>query len=195
MRLARDASSGKYFHNIHHKNSFHRKMQFADWSITYSFSKQPSVYSVGDVLNFSNSNGEEYSVCITDWGTSVDGSILDIFSLKTVTWFQYVIMNTGDEEVTVSDNIFNIYADDYSVDTEWSEEGTFLETLAPGKKTSGKVYAEMDADEVNKIEVQIHDSTVLIKDGQSGNSGDDDQSDTSDDNEYEDEDEGISPIS
>jgi len=104
-------------------------------------------------------------------------------------------MNTGDEEVTVSDNIFNIYADDYSVDTEWSEEGTFLETLAPGKKTSGKVYAEMDADEVNKIEVQIHDSTVLIKDGQSGNSGDDDTSDTSDDNEYEDEDEGISPIS
>ena len=80
---------------------------------------KPSVYSVGDVLNFSNSNGEEYSVCITDWGTSVDGSILDIFSLKTVTWFQYVIMNTGDEEVTVSDNIFNIYADDYSVDTEW----------------------------------------------------------------------------
>ena len=156
---------------------------------------KPSVYSVGDVLNFSNSNGEEYSVCITDWGTSVDGSILDIFSLKTVTWFQYVIMNTGDEEVTVSDNIFNIYADDYSVDTEWSEEGTFLETLAPGKKTSGKVYAEMDADEVNKIEVQIHDSTVLIKDGQSGNSGDDDTSDTSDDNEYEDEDEGISPIS
>lgn len=77
--------------------------------------------------------------------------------------------------------IFNIYADDYSVDTEWSEEGTFLETLAPGKKTSGKVYAEMDADEVNKIEVQIHDSTVLIKDGQSGNSGDDDTSDTSDD--------------
>ena len=70
---------------------------------------KPSVYSVGDVLNFSNSNGEEYSVCITDWGTSVDGSILDIFSLKTVTWFQYVIMNTGDEEVTVSDNIFNIY--------------------------------------------------------------------------------------
>ncbi len=156
---------------------------------------KPSVYSVGDVINFSNSNGEEYSVCITDWGTSVDGSILDIFSLKTVTWFQYVIMNTGDEEVTVSDNIFNIYADDYSVDTEWSEEGTFLETLAPGKKTSGKVYAEMDADEVNKIEVQIHDSTVLIKDGQSGNSGDDDQSDTSDDNEYEDEYEGISPIS
>lgn len=47
-------------------------------------------------------------------------------------------MNTGDEEVTVSDNIFNIYADDYSVDTEWSEEGTFLETLAPGKKTSVK---------------------------------------------------------
>ena len=46
---------------------------------------KPSVYSVGDVLNFSNSNGEEYSVCITDWGTSVDGSILDIFSLKTVT--------------------------------------------------------------------------------------------------------------
>lgn len=28
---------------------------------------KPSVYSVGDVLNFSNSNGEEYSVCITDW--------------------------------------------------------------------------------------------------------------------------------
>lgn len=26
---------------------------------------KPSVYSVGDVLNFSNSNGEEYSVCIT----------------------------------------------------------------------------------------------------------------------------------
>ena len=84
-------------------------------------------------LTFLNSNGEEYSVCVTDWGTSVDGSILDIFSLKTVTWFQYVIMNTGDEEVTVSDNIFNIYADDYSVDTEWSEEGKLsVETLAPG---------------------------------------------------------------
>lgn len=138
-----------------------------------SSSEEPTVYSVGDVIKCSNYLGDRYSVCITDWGTSVDGSLLNIFSLETVTWFQYVIVNTGDESMTISDNIFSIYADDYTVDTKWTEEGTFLETLAPGKKTSGKVYAEMNADNVNKIEVQVNDSMVLVKDGQSEDSGED----------------------
>lgn len=43
---------------------------------------KPSVYSVGDVLNFSNSNGEEYSVCITDWGTSDGWKYIGYFFIK-----------------------------------------------------------------------------------------------------------------
>lgn len=57
-----------------------------------------------------------------------------------------------------------MYADDYAVETKWNEDTKIAEKLAPGRKITGKIYANFNADNAKNVELQVHDSIVLIKD-------------------------------
>lgn len=126
--------------------------------------KETQKYKVGDVMYFAG-DGIKYSVTIKKWGTSMDGSLMDLYSWKVYTYFNYEIENIGDNEAIINDDsIFSVYADDYAVETKWNEDTKIAEKLAPGRKITGKIYANFNADNAKNVELQVHDSIVLIKD-------------------------------
>lgn len=71
-------------------------------------------YKMGEKMEFDEDDGE-YTVMITDWGTSLGESLKNILKGKKVTYFEYEVENTGDHTVVIdAEKIFSVYADNYN---------------------------------------------------------------------------------
>lgn len=126
---------------------------------------QTNNFKIGDEISFSSDdNQRSYVAKITDWGTKVEG--FDLASYKTITWFEYEIKNTGDTDIELTENIFNIYADNHNISKTYSDKGIIREKISPGRELSGQIQGELDPDNYDKIEVQINDANVVIKDAE-----------------------------
>lgn len=124
-------------------------------------------YKMGEKMEFDEDEGE-YTVMITDWGTSLGESLKNILKGKKVTYFEYEVENTGDDTVVIdAEKIFSVYADNYNASMKWPDDSARQKTLTPGRKMTETIYAELDKDEAKKVEVQVNEDVVVMKDVES----------------------------
>ena len=117
-------------------------------------------HQIGETVEFTVDNGGEISVTITEWGTAQN------LSYERIMYFSCEIENTGTEPVTVGNPMFSIYADDYSVQKDLSDERIMQTTeLAAGRKMQGKIFGAVDPDTVSSLEVECGGSVFVLKDG------------------------------
>mgnify|MGYP003021003622 FL=1 len=120
-------------------------------------------YKMGEKMEFDEDEGE-YTVMITDWGTSLGESLKNILKGKKVTYFEYEVENTGDHTVVIdAEKIFSVYADNYNASMKWPDDSARQKTLTPGRKMTETIYAELDKDEAKKVEVQVNEDVVVMK--------------------------------
>lgn len=118
-------------------------------------------YKVGDTTKFFMENGGEIAVTVTDWGTDYDS-----FTEEPLTYAEYYIENIGDEEVTVGNGSFNMYADDFSVDLTYSGSSDMYvgsANISSGRKVTGRVYGVLDPDSADNIELEVYDKIYVLK--------------------------------
>lgn len=126
-------------------------------------------YYVGETVAFKTSNGGKFNITLTDWG-KVKG-----LSGDPITYIKYMIENIGSETVTVGNELFDLYADDYSVDTAFpvaaDEVGdeVYGRDLSAGRKLESVIYMEINPDNVTVIEVECGDAVFVLKDESTAN--------------------------
>ena len=114
---------------------------------------------VGEPIYLTDANGGTMTLTINDWGKDYE-----TLSSKKLLYVEYEIENTGDTDVSFGNSVFEIYADDYTVEQSYIEDGAdMLSTIAPGRKANAKLYGVMDPDNVTNIELQINDIVIAIK--------------------------------
>ena len=117
-------------------------------------------HHVGETVTFAADNGGEISVTLTDWGSTFDG--ID----QTVLYVSYMIENIGTESVSVGPGLFNVYADDYSIEKTSVLNGaeSHYADLSAGRKTDGTFYAAINPEDAAVIEVECGGSVFVLKD-------------------------------
>ena len=86
-------------------------------------------YKMGEKMEFDEDEGE-YTVMITDWGTSLGESLKNILKGKKVTYFEYEVENTGDHTVVIdAEKIFSVYADNYNASMKWPDDSARQKTV------------------------------------------------------------------
>lgn len=124
---------------------------------------------VGETVTFEANNGGEINVTLTDWGKVRD------YLGNPVIYIKYMIENVGSETVTVGNLLFDLYADDYSVQgaTVLSEDGVGDEVLgkdlSAGRKLEGVLYRDINPDNATVIEVECVGSVFVLKDESTAN--------------------------
>lgn len=95
----------------------------------------------------------------TDNGSTIDLSITDCGSYGYDMYVSFHIKNEGNEKVTVSSNLFRMYANNMSVDLDYMVEGMFgSETIDPGRETVGTIYGRISQDQVSVLELEVGNS-------------------------------------
>lgn len=126
-----------------------------------------SELKIGETASFSVEEDGSMDVTVTDWGTSKNE-----LTGKDTIYFAVEFKNTGSSAVGIAPAIFSVYADDYSVELSYSADDVLQATsLDGGRKASGRVYAEVNADSVEKLEVQLANTVWVLKGAESTESG------------------------
>lgn len=116
---------------------------------------------IGETASFTVEEDGTMDVTITDWGISWN----DMKEENTI-YFDVEFENTGSTKIEIGPSMFSVYADDYSTELSYLELDVLQTTsLHGGRKARGKVYATVNADSVDKIEVQIAKTVWVLKDG------------------------------
>lgn len=126
-------------------------------------SVQSAKYQVGDTVAFETTSGAQIEVTITDWGYDSN-----VYTDERLLYVEYEIKNVGNISVTVSNALFNIYADDYVVQQSFSASSDMAVAsaeLSGGRKVAGRVYGDINPDSVGTIDLEVGDAVFAIKDG------------------------------
>lgn len=119
-------------------------------------------YKIGETVKMEN-DITKIDLTLTEWGT-----VYDTLSEEILTYVSFSVTNTGEGNVYVYDEMFNVYADDYSAKyTSWFDDDSNTPSsadLSPGRKFNGTFYLDLDPDDVNVIEAEYGDVVFVIKD-------------------------------
>lgn len=110
-------------------------------------------YGLNEPVIFEMENGGEISITFTACDDKDD-----------VAYISYVIENVGDTPVTVGEDMFAVYANDYKADMGYGASTVSSETISSGRKVSGKLYPEILLDKVKTLEVECGDAIFLLRD-------------------------------
>lgn len=117
-------------------------------------------YYLGDPVEFLTDNGVRIEVTLTELGTYYE-SLTETLLL----YIQYEIVNTGEVTVSVGNELFDIYADNYAVSQNYLPPDVVRsEDISPGRSIRGRIYGEADLSSVQKIEVEIADVAISVYD-------------------------------
>lgn len=123
---------------------------------TNTTSKQ---YGIGDTVKMKNDT-TKIEVTLTDWGT-----VYDSLSNRILMYVSYSVANTGNDSIYVSNSMFNVYADDFSVEQAYYNDDIPSDAdLSPGRKLSGRFYAKTNPEYAYNIEVECGDVVFVLKD-------------------------------
>lgn len=120
-------------------------------------------HQIGDTVTLETEDGAQMEVTLTDWGYDSN-----TFTNEKLLYVGYEIKNVGNVSFTISNAIFNIYADDYNVEQSYSASSDMSVAsaeLSAGRKVAGRVYGNIDPDSVETIDLEIGDVIFAIKDG------------------------------
>lgn len=119
-------------------------------------------YKIGETVKMKNDT-TKIDLTLTEWGT-----VYDTLSEEILTYVSFSVTNTGEGNVYVYNDMFNVYADDYSAKyTSWFDDDSntpFSADLSPGRKFNGTFYLQLDPDDVSNIEVELGDVVFVVKD-------------------------------
>jgi len=133
---------------------------------------------IGDTASFSiGDEGGTVDVTISNWGVGWDD-----FTEKDLIYFEVEMKNTGSNAIKISPNIFSVYADNCVVDTTLKSDSMSVSSLDSGRKASGKVYAVVNVDSVERLEVQIDNTVWVLKGSESKDSSTSEEKTTEDKN-------------
>lgn len=124
---------------------------------------ESSVKQVGEPIPLSDGDGGKMTLTITEWGAQSDNLSFGTFSFNRVLYVAYEVENTGNKEMTVSNGLFDIYADDYAVEQTYGDDYSMLTDIAPGRKVSAKLYGDVDPDSAKNIEIQLNNVLIALK--------------------------------
>lgn len=114
----------------------------------------------GDTASFTVEEDGTMDVTITEWGTYWDD-----LKEENIIYFDVEFNNTGSTEIAVGPSFFSVYADDYSTELMYTELDMLQTTsVHGGRKAHGRVYADVNADSVSKLEVQLAETVWVLKD-------------------------------
>lgn len=114
----------------------------------------------GDTASFTVEEDGTMDVTITEWGTYWDD-----LKEENIIYFDVEFNNTGSTEIAVGPSLFSVYADDYSTELTYAESDMLQATsVHGGRKAHGRVYADVNADSVSKLEVQLAETVWVLKD-------------------------------
>ena len=114
----------------------------------------------GDTASFTVEEDGTMDVTITEWGTYWDD-----LKEENIIYFDVEFNNTGSTEIAVGPSLFSVYADDYSAELTYAESDMLQATsVHGGRKAHGRVYADVNADSVSKLEVQLAETVWALKD-------------------------------
>lgn len=121
-------------------------------------------YYIGDTVSMSQTDSSGikgyYNITMTDWGTYKPQYSNDVY-----VYAEFEVENTGNEEISISQYSFSAYVNNYKVDIGWVAEGDGLSaTLSPGRQTNGKVYIQMDPEDVYQLELELGDIIFRFQD-------------------------------
>lgn len=136
-------------------------------------SQQDKKYQIGDTVKMETKNGAKISLTLTDWGSEYDS-----FLEKTSLYVGYEIENIGDIPFTVTDGIFTIYADDYSIGSTLGDDTVAAQEISAGRKVSGRTYGNIDPNTVNALEVEVGGICIYVLKGETAASGENNEFDT-----------------
>ena len=122
---------------------------------------ESSIFVVGEDEN-------EVEVTLSNWGVIWN----DLYEQKLI-FFDVEFNNIGENSVDVSPGLFTVYADDYAVEIIYAPDDSMQPTtLSSGRKAKGRVYALLDPDSANSIEVQVAKTVWVLKNDSETNSAD-----------------------
>lgn len=110
-------------------------------------------YGLNEPVIFEMEDGGEISIEFTKCDEKDD-----------VTYLSYVIENVGETPVTVGEDMFAVYSNDYKADMGYGSSTVSSETISSGRKVSGKLYPEVVLDKVKTLEVECGDVIFLLRD-------------------------------
>ncbi len=110
-------------------------------------------YGLNEPVEFEAENGGKISVIFTEYGKKDD-----------TLYISYMIHNIGEIPVTVGEDMFSVYANDYVADLDYGEKTIYEETISSGRKVSGRLYPRVALDQVRKLEVECGDVIFLLRD-------------------------------
>lgn len=119
-------------------------------------------YAVGETVNMIADNSAEISITLTEWGKHYDSTTNEEFL-----YVSYSVENIGNEDITVGDGMFDVYADDYSVNQGYplnvDSTDNLSVDLSAGRKMDSRFYAEINPDTVTNLEVECGDVIWVLK--------------------------------
>lgn len=123
-------------------------------------------YAVGETVNMMADNSAEISITLTEWGKHYDSTTNEEFL-----YVSYAVENIGNEDITVGDGMFDVYADDYSVNQGYplnvDSTDNLSVDLSAGRKMDSRFYAEINPDTVTNLEVECGDVIWVLKEAAS----------------------------
>lgn len=115
---------------------------------------------MSETISMMQGNTGSYDITMTDWGTYTPE-----YSDRVYVYVTFQVVNTGDEEIHISDYSFNAYVNNYNVDIGCMlADNNLSATLSPGRQTSGNVYIEMNPEDVNHLELELGNAIFRIQD-------------------------------
>lgn len=118
-------------------------------------------YAVGETVSMVADNSAEINVTVIDWGNYYDRN-----TNENLLYVSYTVENIGTQDINISDGMFNVYADDYSVDFAYPidvDDSSILVTLSSGRKMDSTFYAKINPDTTNNLEVEYGNIIIVLK--------------------------------
>lgn len=122
--------------------------------------KTNKTYTAGEAVTVQGKN-TKLEFTITDYGSFYDDND------NAMIYIKYHAKNLGKSTEVVGPGDFSIYADDYAVnnvvmvDTPYGSSSDNVE-LASGKMANGVFFAQVDTEEVAKLEVKVEDQKTYV---------------------------------
>lgn len=113
-------------------------------------------YVVGDILQ----DGDMKIVYVASGDFISDNPYSQPKEGNKFIFLEFVFINTGKKDVSVSMYSFECYADGYNVDMYYGGDEDLSSTLSAGRTTSGKIYFEVPKD-AKEIEVEYSPNMFL----------------------------------
>ena len=113
-----------------------------------------SGYSIGETVHFQNGQ----AITITE-----SGYMYSDWQEKTIMYIDFMVENEGSEAGKVSCGSFSVYADNKAVEQVTETDSFTITSLDPGRVVQGRIYVDLNPENVRDIEVQVGDAVWVIQ--------------------------------